>query len=68
MVEIRQQSNFEWKLFSVQELAALLGISSQTLYNRLSKNAEKPFPIHARRIGRLVRFDSRDVERYLDSL
>lgn len=56
------------KLLTVKETAEKLGFAPQTIYNRLSKSSEKPFPVKAKKVGRSVRFDSRDVEAYLDSL
>lgn len=53
------------RFLSVPELAELLGISKSTIYHRCSREADNPFPIPARRIGRLVRFDRRDVEEFM---
>lgn len=56
------------RLLSVEELAEYLGLSPRTIYNGLTKKCKKPFPIRAKRIGKLVKFDLRDIERYIDSL
>jgi excisionase family DNA binding protein len=56
------------KLLTIRDLARILGISERTIYNRIRKNAELPFPIKAKRIGRLIRFAPEDVQRYLDKL
>jgi len=53
------------RFLSVQELAELLGVSKSTIYHRCARGAENPFPIPAKRIGRLVRFDRRDVEAFM---
>ena len=34
----------------------------------LGRKAKKPFPIKAKRIGKLVKFDMRDIDRYIDEL
>jgi excisionase family DNA binding protein len=52
-------------LLSVEELANILGIRPQTIYNKMSQGL---FPIKHKKIGRLVRFDRRELDRYLDSL
>ena len=55
----------EKRFLSVTELAAELGISKSTIYHRCARGAENPFPIPAKRIGRLVRFDRRDIEAFV---
>ena len=52
-------------LLSVVELACILGIRPQTIYNKMSQGL---FPIKHKKIGKLVRFDSRELDKYLDSL
>ena len=52
-------------LVSVPELAYMLGISGQSIYNQLSK---KTFPIRAVRVGRLVKFKLAEVEAYVQEL
>jgi len=56
------------RLLTVQEAAAYLGIAAGHLYNLISPNAKKPFPVRPKRIGGAVRFDIRDLEKYVDSL
>jgi excisionase family DNA binding protein len=56
------------RLLSVEELAEYLGISPRTIYNQLGRKAKKRFPIKPKRIGRLVKFDLNEVDRYIDSL
>ena len=53
------------RLISVEEAAKLMGISSKTIYNELSK---KHFPIRAKRHGRRVLFDVRDVEAHISMI
>ena len=52
-------------LLSVGELAGILGIRPQTIYNKMSQGL---FPIKHKKIGKLVKFDSRELNKYLDSL
>ena len=52
-------------LVSVPEVAYMLGISGQSVYNLLSK---KKFPVRAVRVGRLVKFKLADVQAYVDAL
>ncbi len=56
------------RLLSVKETAEYLGLRPQTVYNRISNKAAVPFPVRPKRVGRLVRFDIRDLERYIDAL
>ena len=52
-------------LLSVQDAARALNLSPRTIYNELSRGR---FPIKAKRWGRAVRFDARDVLSYIDSM
>lgn len=56
------------RLLTVREAATFLNISEQYIRNRMSKNAEHPFPIKAKRIGSAVRFDIKDLEAYIESI
>ncbi|WP_408998315.1 helix-turn-helix transcriptional regulator [Syntrophus buswellii] len=56
------------RLLTLEEVAAVLGISPRTIYNGTGRKAKNPFPIKPRRVGRLLRFDIRDVESYIESL
>ena len=56
------------RLLNVKETAQYLGIEPRTIYNGVAPNSTKPFPIGVRRIGKLIRFDIRDLDQYIDSL
>lgn len=56
------------RLLSINETAKYLGLSPRTIYNRVCKKSKKPFPIKPKRLGKLVKFDIRDLERYIESL
>jgi len=56
------------RLLSVKETAVYLGISDRTIYNQIHRRAKKKFPVKPKRIGKLVKFDIRDLERYVASL
>lgn len=56
------------RLLSVEEAATYLGLSPRTIYNGVARRSKKPFPIKPKRVGRLVKFDIRDLERYVESL
>jgi excisionase family DNA binding protein len=55
----------EKRMWGVNEVAEYLGLSPQTIRNQLSAGT---FPIKTKRIGRLLKWDRRDVDRYLDKL
>lgn len=57
--------NFEKRLLSIEETAHILGISPRTIYNRIAPKSKAPFPIKAKRVGRLVKFRAEDVEAYI---
>jgi len=56
------------RLLSAKETAMLLGISVRTLYNRTGRKAHDKFPVKVKKIGKLLKFDLRDLEKYIDSL
>ena len=58
----------EDKLLTIKEVARLLQISERTIYNQVRKGAERPFPIKVKRVGKLIRFTAKDVQRYIDKL
>lgn len=62
-----QNSNTK-RLMTIEEVAEYLSISPRTIYNSIGPKSKKAFPIRARRIGRLVRFDRRDVDRFIERL
>lgn len=51
------------QLLTPESLAAYLGLSRQTIYNRHSMGGELPVIV---RIGRLIRFHPKDVEYWLE--
>jgi len=56
------------RLLTINETAAYLGLSARTIYNGTAPKSRKPFPVKPKRIGKLVRFDIRDLDQYVDSL
>ena len=55
----------ERRLLGIEELSEYIGIKPQTIRNRLSSGT---FPIPAKKVCGRVKFDRRDVEKYLDRL
>lgn len=53
------------RMLTVAEAAEYLGISPRTIYNRIHRHSKHPFEIKVKRIGRLVRFDIKELERWL---
>ena len=53
------------RLLDVPESAEYIGLQPGTIYNRLSLGT---FPIQPKRIGKLVRFDIRDLDKFIDDL
>lgn len=56
------------KLLTIKEVAELLQISERSIYNGVRKKAERPFPIKVKRVGKLIRFDPKDVQNYIDKI
>jgi predicted DNA-binding transcriptional regulator AlpA len=56
------------RFLTVEETARTLCIKKRTIYNRICKSAEKPFPIpHKKLFGRVV-FESEKVDEFLANL
>jgi len=55
------------RLLTVEETADFLKIKPGTIYNGIHRKSKKPFPVKPKRVGRLIRFDERDLNRFLDS-
>ena len=60
--------NIPKRLLTINETAAYLGLSPRTIYNAIAPKSRKPFQVKPKRIGKLVRFDIRDLDQYVDSL
>jgi excisionase family DNA binding protein len=56
------------RLLSVKETATYLNISQRSIYNKTGRKAKVKFPVKAKRIGRSVRFDIKDLDAYVASL
>jgi predicted DNA-binding transcriptional regulator AlpA len=57
----------EQRLLSVEELAGYLGISPRTIYNRSYKRTSRPFPVSPKRLGKLIRFDRLEIDKWIDA-
>jgi predicted DNA-binding transcriptional regulator AlpA len=55
----------EQRLLSAKELSEYLGISPQTIYNKVNRGN---FPIPFKKIFGLLKWEKRDVEEFLDKL
>ncbi len=55
----------EKRMLGIEELAVYIGLRPQTIRNRLNGGT---FPIPTKKIGRLLKWDRKDVDKYLDRL
>jgi predicted DNA-binding transcriptional regulator AlpA len=55
----------EKRMMDIRELAVYIGIKPQTIRNQISLGK---FQIPTKKIGRLLKWDRRDVDRFLDKL
>lgn len=53
------------RLLNINETAEYLGMAPKTIKNQLSNGR---FPIRYIKLGKLVRFDLKDVEEFIDNL
>jgi predicted DNA-binding transcriptional regulator AlpA len=56
------------RLLSADEAARYLGISVKTLYNQTGPKAKKRLPVKVKRVGKLLKFDIRELDAFIDSL
>lgn len=61
----RENPKMEKRLLGIEELGEYLGIRPQTIRNQLSLGT---FPIPAKKVCGRVKFDLRDVEKFLERL
>jgi excisionase family DNA binding protein len=54
------------RLLSVDEAAAYLGLAPRTIYNAIAPKSRNPFPVRPVRIGKLRKFDIRDLDRFIE--
>jgi len=55
-------------LLSVEQTAARLGISVQTIYNQISRKSKNEFPIPFKRYGKKPLFTNRDIQIFIEDL
>lgn len=55
------------RLLSVGEAAEYIGISPRSLYNRTGPKSKNPFPVKPKRVGKLVKFDKRELDEWIDN-
>ena len=55
----------ETRLLGVRELSAYIGISPQTIYNKVNKGQ---FPIPYKKVFGLLKWEREEVDRYLNKL
>jgi predicted DNA-binding transcriptional regulator AlpA len=55
----------EKRMMDIRELGAYIGLKPQTIRNQISLGR---FLIPTKKIGRLLKWDRRDVDQYLDRL
>ncbi|MCU0599050.1 MAG: helix-turn-helix domain-containing protein [Desulfobacterales bacterium] len=53
------------RFLTVKEVAELLRMSEQTIYNQINRRAKRKFPIPCKRVGRKRLFDANDVEEFM---
>ena len=58
----------EKRLLSVEETAQYLGLSPRTIYNGTHRKSKNPVPVKPKRIGKLVKFDRLDLDKFIKSL
>ena len=60
-----REPDLRWRLIDINELAKVLSLAVQTIRNQVCNGL---FPIPPKKIGGALRWDTRDVEKFLDNL
>lgn len=60
-----KEKKIQRRMLGVRELAEYLGLAPQTIRNKLANGT---LPIPAKKIGKLLKFDKKDVDVYVDRL
>jgi len=55
----------EQRMLGIKELSEYIGLKPQTIRNKLNCGT---FPIPTKKLGRLLKWERRDVDKYLDGL
>lgn len=63
-----KMSPLQKRLWSLEEVAIYLGLSPRTLYNRSGRKSKNPLPFKVKRVGKLVKVDVLELEKYVESL
>jgi predicted DNA-binding transcriptional regulator AlpA len=58
----------ERKLLTVREVSEILNLKPRTIYNCTGLKAKRKFPVKPLRIGKSIRFDMNDIDKYIESL
>ena len=58
-------ANIKQRMLGISELSEYIGLKPQTIRNQLASGT---FPIPTKKIGKLLKWDIRDVDKYLDKL
>ena len=56
------------RLLNVKEASEFLGLAERTIYNGIAPKSSHPFPVKPVRMGKAVRFDLKDLEKYIEGL
>jgi len=59
------RKNISRRMLGIAEVSTIIGLKPQTIRNKLTNGT---FPIPTKKVGRLLKWDSRDIEKFLDSL
>jgi predicted DNA-binding transcriptional regulator AlpA len=65
MEKDRRNKENHRRMLGIKEVSIILGIAPQTIRNKLNAGT---FSIPTRKIGKLLKWDSLDIENYLDRL
>lgn len=56
------------RLLTVEEAGIYLSLAPRTIYNGIAPKSKKPFPVRPKHLGRSVRFDIHDLDKFVKSL
>jgi excisionase family DNA binding protein len=68
MVKTGDKNTMPKRLFRVQEAAQYLGLAPRTIYNGIAPKSKQPFPVRFKKQGKVILFEKKDLDEYVDSL
>lgn len=65
---LKESVEIQPRLLDIRQTAKYLSIAPQSIYNGRTKDAKNPFPVKAKRFGRRLLWDVRDLDAFIEQM